>query len=91
MFKRFTLLIVEFIREKFIWAKNKPVLVSVDAEHDKRIAKSYVFDKVQGIYVSRAEYERRVKFNSDNYKPTLDEIRRFQVVYLIGKKPLTTR
>ncbi len=51
--------------------------VSVDAEHDKRIAENYVFDEVQGIYVSRAEHERRARFNSDTYSPTPDEIRRF--------------
>ncbi|PWW10122.1 MobQ family relaxase [Mangrovibacter plantisponsor] len=77
MFKRFTLLVVDYIREKFVWAKKKPAPVSVDAEHDKRIAENYVFDEVQGIYVARAEYERRARFNKDDYKPTPDEIRRF--------------
>ncbi|WP_426596331.1 MobQ family relaxase [Pectobacterium brasiliense] len=77
VFKRFTLLVVEYIKEKFIWAKKKPVPVPVDAEHDKRIAENYVFDEVLGIYVSRAEYEKRVGFNSDGYKPTKEEIRRF--------------
>lgn len=77
VFKRFTLLVVEYIREKFVWAKRKPVSVSTDVEHDKRIAENYVFDEVQGIYVPRAEYERRTRFNSDNYSPTQDEIRRF--------------
>lgn len=77
VFKRFTLLVVDYIREKFVWAKKKPVPVSVDAEHDKRIAENYVFDEVQGIYVSRSEHERRARFNSDDYKPTKDEVRRF--------------
>ncbi|EAR9444125.1 molybdopterin-guanine dinucleotide biosynthesis protein MobA [Salmonella enterica] len=77
VFKRFTLLVVDYIREKFVWAKKKPVPVSVDAEHDKRIAENYVFDEVQGIYVPRAEHERRARFNSDTYSPTKDEIRRF--------------
>lgn len=77
VFKRFTLLVVDYLREKFVWAKKKPVPVSVDAEHDKRIAENYVFDEVQGIYVLRAEYERRARFNKDDYKPTPDEIRRF--------------
>lgn len=77
VFKRFTLLVVDYIRERFVWAKKKPAPVSVDAEHDKRIAENYVFDEVQGIYVSRAEYERRARFNKDDYKPTSDEIRRF--------------
>lgn len=77
MFKRFTLLVVDYLREKFIWAKKKPVPVSVDAEHDKRIAENYVFDEVQGIYVPRTEYERRTRFNSDTYSPTKEEIRRF--------------
>ncbi|SLM64243.1 Conjugal transfer protein TraA [Dickeya aquatica] len=75
MFKRFTLLVVEYIREKFVWAKKKPI--PSDVEHDKRIAENYVFDEIQGIYVPRAEYERRAKFNRDDYKPTADEIRRF--------------
>ncbi|HEQ3490995.1 TPA: MobA/MobL family protein [Raoultella ornithinolytica] len=77
IFKRFTLLVVGYIREKFVWARKKPSPVSVDAEHDKRIAENYVFDEVQGIYVPRAEYERRARFNSDTYSPTKDEIRRF--------------
>ncbi|EOV3445516.1 molybdopterin-guanine dinucleotide biosynthesis protein MobA, partial [Klebsiella pneumoniae] len=34
-------------------------------------------DEVQGIYVSRAEHERRARFNKDDYKPTPDEVRRF--------------
>lgn len=77
IFKRFTLLVVDYIREKFVWAKKKPAPVSVDAEHDKRIAENYVFDEVQGIYVPRAEHERRARFNKDDYKPTAEEIRRF--------------
>ncbi|MEQ9890029.1 MobQ family relaxase [Pectobacterium aroidearum] len=77
VFKRFTLLVMEYIREKFVWAKKKPVPVPVEAEHDKRIAENYVFDEVQGIYVQRAEHERRARFNSDDYKPTKEEITRF--------------
>ena len=77
VFKRFTLLVVDYIREKFVWAKKKPAPVSVDAEHDKRIAENYVFDEVQGIYVPRAEHEKRSRFNSDTYSPTKEEIRRF--------------
>ncbi|EPA3117338.1 MobQ family relaxase [Yersinia enterocolitica] len=77
IFKRFTLLVVEFFKERFIWAKKKPASVSVDAEHNNRIAENYVFDEVQGIYVSRSEHERRLRFNSDTYKPIKDEIRRF--------------
>lgn len=77
VFKRFTLLVVGYIREKFVWARKKPSPVSVDAEHDKRIAENYVFDEVQGIYVSRTDYERRARLNKDDYKPAPDEIRRF--------------
>ncbi|WP_323663616.1 MobQ family relaxase [Pectobacterium carotovorum] len=77
LFKRFTLLVVEYIKEKFVWARKKPAPVSIDAEHDKRIAENYVYDEVQGIYVSRSEYEKRLRFNSDTYRPTKDEIRRF--------------
>lgn len=49
----------------------------MDAEHDKRIAENYVFDEVQGIYIPRSEHEKRVRFNSSDYKATKDEIRRF--------------
>ncbi|MGQ5289424.1 MobQ family relaxase [Pectobacterium actinidiae] len=77
VFKRFTLLVVEFFKERFVWAKKKPAPVSVDADHDKRIAENYMFDEVQGIYVPRAEHEKRVRFSSEDYKPTEDEIRRF--------------
>ncbi|MEI7353744.1 MobQ family relaxase [Pectobacterium versatile] len=75
VFKRFTLLVVEYIREKFVWAKKKPI--APDVEHDKRIAENYVFDEVQGIYIPRAEHERRTRFNSDDYRPTKEEIKRF--------------
>ncbi|KFX25119.1 conjugal transfer protein [Pectobacterium atrosepticum] len=77
IFKRFTLLVAEFFKERFIWAKKKPAPVSVDAEHDKRIAANYVYDEVQGIYIPRSEHEKRVRFNSDTYSPTPAEIRRF--------------
>ncbi|MCL6381508.1 MobQ family relaxase [Pectobacterium parmentieri] len=77
IFKRFTLLVVGYIKERFIWAKKKPATVSVDTEHDKRIAENYVYDEVQGIYVSRSEHEKRVRFNSDDYKPSPAEIKRF--------------
>ncbi|CQH57675.1 TPA: MobA/MobL family protein [Yersinia enterocolitica] len=77
IFKRFTLLVVKYVREKLIWAKKKPAVVSADTGHDKRIAENYVFDEVLGIYVPRAEYERRARFNTDGYKPTKDEISRF--------------
>lgn len=75
IFKRFTLLVVGYIREKFLWARKK--FDKIDADHDKRIAENYVFDEVQGIYLSRAEFEKRDRFNSDTYSPTPDEISRF--------------
>ncbi|MBN3160182.1 MobQ family relaxase [Pectobacterium brasiliense] len=77
IFKRFTLLVIEYIKEKFVWAKKKPAPVSIEAEHDKRIAENYVFDEVKGIYVPRADYERYARFNNDDYEPTPYEIRRF--------------
>ncbi|EMU6157834.1 MobQ family relaxase [Yersinia enterocolitica] len=77
IFKRFTLLVAEFFKGRFVWAKKKSASVSVDAEHDKRIAEDYVFDEVQGIYVSRSDHEKRLRFNSDDYKPSPAEIRRF--------------
>lgn len=67
MFKRFTLLIVGYIREKFIWARRKPD--NIDADHDKRIAENYVFDEVLGIRVSRSEFEGRAKFDNDQTSP----------------------
>ncbi|EBU7767805.1 conjugal transfer protein [Salmonella enterica subsp. enterica serovar Rovaniemi] len=63
LFKRFTLLVVGYIRERFVWARRKPD--TTDADHDKRIAENYVFDEVLGVYVSRSEFERRAKFNND--------------------------
>ena len=77
IFKHFTTYIVDFFKEKFIWAKKKPTPVPDDADHDKRIAENYVFDEVQGIYVPRTEHERRARFNSDGYNPTGEKIRRF--------------
>lgn len=67
MFKRFTLLVVGYIREKFIWARRKPD--TTDADHDKRIAENYVFDDILGIYVPRSEHEKRAKFNSAQNPP----------------------
>lgn len=78
IFKRFTALLVDFIRDKFIWAKTEKTKVdNISEEHDKRIAKNYIFDEVLGRHISRAEYEKQAKFNQDNYKPTSDEISRF--------------
>jgi len=78
IFKRFTALLVDFIRDKFIWAKaNKTKVDSISEEHDKRIAENFVFDEVLGRHVLRTEYEKKAKFNRDDYKPTQDEISRF--------------
>ncbi|EDH5631773.1 conjugal transfer protein [Salmonella enterica subsp. enterica serovar Claibornei] len=67
IFKRFTLLMVEFFKERFVWARRKTD--TTDADHDKRIAENYVFDEVLGIRVSRAEFEKRAKFNSAQNPP----------------------
>ncbi|AUT94419.1 molybdopterin-guanine dinucleotide biosynthesis protein MobA [Citrobacter freundii] len=87
IFKRFTALLVDFIRDKFIWAKtNKTKVDGISEEHDKRIAENYIFDEVLGRHVSRNEYEQRDKFNNDEkqhqtetcvLKPTGKEISRF--------------
>ncbi|EDM0409853.1 molybdopterin-guanine dinucleotide biosynthesis protein MobA, partial [Salmonella enterica subsp. enterica serovar Typhi] len=78
IFKRFTTLVIDFFKEKFVWPRSSRVKHDpVSTEHDKRIAENYVFDEVLGHHVSRAEYEKQAKFNSDTYKPTPDEIRRF--------------
>lgn len=78
LFKRFTTLVIDFFKQKFVWAKaNKSQIDHISEAHDKRIAENYVFDEVLGIYVLRAEHERRSKFSNDHYKPTSDEISRF--------------
>ncbi|HCD8718345.1 TPA: MobA/MobL family protein, partial [Klebsiella pneumoniae] len=78
IFKRFTTFLVDFIRDKFIWAKtDKAKVDNISEEHDKRIAENYVFDEVLGRSVSRAEYEKRARFNSEDCRPTEDEIKRF--------------
>ncbi|KKI41495.1 MobQ family relaxase [Hafnia alvei] len=78
IFKRFTTLVIDFFKQKFVWAKaNKSQIDLISEEHDKRIAENYVFDKVLNRYVPLAEYEKRAKFNQDGYKPTPDEISRF--------------
>lgn len=63
MFKRFTSLLVDYIKERFVWARRKPD--TTDADHDKRIAENYIFDEVLGIRVPRSEFEKRIKFNGD--------------------------
>ncbi|HCR3332122.1 TPA: MobA/MobL family protein [Morganella morganii] len=78
IFKRFTTLVIDFFKQKFVWAKaNKVQIDLISEEHDKRIAENYVFDEVLGHPVPRAEYEKRAKFNQDDYKPTQDQISRF--------------
>ncbi len=67
LFKRFTLLIVDFLKERFVWARRKTD--TTDADHDKRIAENYVFDEVLGVNVPRTEFERRAKFNNDQKSP----------------------
>lgn len=67
LFKRFTLLIVGYIREKFIWARRKPD--TTDADHDKRVAENYVYDEVLGVNVPRSVFEKRAKFNNDQTSP----------------------
>ncbi|ENC3009708.1 TPA: MobA/MobL family protein [Escherichia albertii] len=67
LFKRFTLLIVGYIRERFVWARRKTD--TTDADHDKRIAENYVYDEVLGVNVPRSEFERRAKFNNDQTSP----------------------
>lgn len=67
IFRRFTLLMVGFFRERFVWARRKSD--TIDADHDKRIAENYVFDEVLGVYVPFSEHEKRAKFNSDQKPP----------------------
>lgn len=70
IFKRFTALLVDFIRDQLIWARTDKIKVDIiSEEHDKRIAENYVFDEVLGIRVSRTEFEKCAKFNSGQ-KPT---------------------
>lgn len=75
LFKRFTALVIDFFKEKFIWGKR--LIDTTDLEHDKRIGENYVFDEVAGVYVSRSEHEQRARFNSDDYKPISEEVTRF--------------
>lgn len=72
LFKRFTILIVDFLKERFVWARRKTD--TTDADHDKRIAENYVFDEVLGIHVSRSEFEKRTRFNSADSKASVCEI-----------------
>lgn len=75
LFKRFTLLIVGFFKERFVWARRKTD--TIDADHDKRIVENYIYDEVLGVNVPRSEFEKRTKLNNGNYKLTPDEIKRF--------------
>ncbi|EHT10877.1 MobQ family relaxase [Raoultella ornithinolytica] len=78
IFKRFTILVIDFFKQKFVWAKaNKSQIDLISEEHDKRIAENYVFDEVLGRHISRTEYEKKAKFNQDDYNPTPGEISRF--------------
>lgn len=78
IFKRFTRLVIDYIKGKFVWTnKNKFKYDPVDEAHDRFTSENYIFDEVLGRYVPRQEFEQRSKFNSDDYKPTSSEIRRF--------------
>ncbi|MBZ2400381.1 MobA/MobL family protein [Erwinia amylovora] len=78
IFKRITTLVMEYFKQKCVWAKASKAKIDLICEaHDKRIADNYVFDEVLGHRVSRVEYEKQAKFNHDDYKPTPDEISRF--------------
>lgn len=78
IFKRFTRLLIDYIKGKFVWAnKNKFKYDPVDEAHDRFTSENYIFDEVLGRYVPRQEFEQRSKFNSEDYKPTPSEIRRF--------------
>lgn len=70
LFKRFTLMVVGFFKERLVWARKKPD--TIDADHDKRIAEHYVFDDLLGIYVLRTEFETRTKFNNDQKSPRIE-------------------
>lgn len=78
IFKRFTTLVIDFFKQKFVWAKaNRTKVDLISEEHDNRISENYVFDEVLGVYVPRSAHERRARFNTDDYKPTKDETSRF--------------
>ncbi|MGC0966839.1 MobQ family relaxase [Pantoea agglomerans] len=86
IFKHFTILLVDFIRDKFMWAKTNKTKADINSEeHDKRIAENYVFDEVLGYPVLRTKYEKLAKFNHDDYKPTQDDINRFPSRHLNDK------
>lgn len=76
IFKRFTLLVVDYIKEKFVWAINRNININIDRNinnnnvsieeaHDKRIAEKYIFDEVLCYPVLRAEFEKRAGYNSN--------------------------
>ncbi|WP_407579568.1 MobQ family relaxase [Citrobacter koseri] len=73
IFKRFTLMIVDFIRDKFIWAKKPTPKFDVA----KPKVSKYVYDEVLGIPVRREEYERRRQFNRPEAKPKVVTVERF--------------
>ncbi|QNQ60081.1 MobQ family relaxase [Pantoea sp. MT58] len=77
IFKRFTALLINFIRDKLIWVKTSKTKIDIiSEEHDKRIAENYIFDDVLGHHVLRTDYEKQAKFNQDDYKPAADQISR---------------
>ncbi|MGJ0629204.1 MobQ family relaxase [Xenorhabdus bovienii] len=99
IFKRFIALLVDFIRDNFIWAKTDKIKVDIiSEEHDKRIADNYVFDEVLGCYVSRNEYEQRASFNDEKQqqtetcasKPAASEINRFPSRVKKSEQPYNT-
>lgn len=100
IFKRFTTLVIDFFKQKFVWAKTDKIKVDIiSEEHDKRIAENYVFDEVLGRHVSRNEYEQRAKFNNDEKqkqteicatKPAAGEIYRFPSRVKKSEQPSNT-
>lgn len=80
IFKRFTTLVIDFFKQKFVWAKaNKSQIDLISEEHDKRIAENYVFDEVLGRHISRAEYEKnpsltKMTINQHRMRSTVSQV-----------------
>jgi hypothetical protein len=71
IFKRFTLMVIDFIRDKFVWAK-KPT-----PKFNTNKPSKYVYDEVVGIHMLRKEYEKQSQFNVKEELKKVETIERF--------------
>ncbi len=94
IFKCFTLLVVSFFKERFVWARRKPD--TTNADHDRRMAENYVFDEVLDVNVPRSEFDNALnltvmKSNNEQSSMTTSQHRMRSDVFQVVRKENNTK